>query len=126
MHMPDDEQRHDRLLLLAVPFTDLRTSANRNPTPEFNASSLEGLIVYLLNRDRRIPGGPAHFVVAPNLITADKASRNGLNPRSGAFSAATSYAKSAAHARISIISRGIADGEGLDGGAEGIRTGVAV
>src|SRR5437870_11946556 len=26
--------------LLSVAFTDLRTSANRNPTPEFNASSL--------------------------------------------------------------------------------------
>jgi hypothetical protein len=76
MHMPDDEPRHDRLLFFfAAPWKDLRTSANRNPTPEFNASSLQGLIVYLLNRDRRIPGGPAHFVVAPNLITADKASR---------------------------------------------------
>jgi hypothetical protein len=35
-----------------------------------------------------------------------------------AFSAATSYAKSAAQARISIISGRIVTGEGLDGGAK--------
>jgi hypothetical protein len=44
------------------------------------------------------------------------------NPRFGAFSAATSRAKSAAHERISVIFRGIANGERLDGGARWIRT----
>jgi uncharacterized membrane protein len=43
---------------------------------------------------------------------------NRPNPQFGAFSAATRHAKSAAQARISIISRGIANGERLDGGGK--------
>jgi hypothetical protein len=42
MHMPDDEPRHDRLLFFAAPWKDLRTSANRNPTPEFNEALIAG------------------------------------------------------------------------------------
>ena len=51
-----------------------------------------------------------------------KRAANGLNPLFGAFSAATSYAKSAAQARISIISGRIVNREGLDGGERKIRT----
>ena len=56
------------------------------------------------------------FRRGPILIAAEKTSRKSAESRFGAFSAATSYAKPAAQARISINSSRIVNGEGLDGG----------
>jgi hypothetical protein len=66
-------------------------------------------------RRRRIPVARPIFVVTSILIAADKTSRKSAESAVRAFSAATSYVKSAAHARISIISRRIANVEGRYG-----------
>ena len=71
----------------------------------------------LLINNRRIPVLWRIFVVAPNLIAADKTAADWPNPLFRAFSAATSYAKIDRAGAYFDISRQIANGEGLDGGA---------